>query len=1192
MDIFLHNLTDLTYKMLGLTVIYIPTLSKGLTVQKAIADKELVKRLESVVTHWNTQIKVTLVDEEEVDLNELLSIDDEYNFWIYRYDNLCGLNYQLQKSAVQYIVNILLETQSTYIRQFLATRDEIQQETLEARSNIEYLTLLKEPCEELQRSATPDEVAQLLPKIIHLCRTIWLNSPFYNTTERMTNIFTALSNQIIIILKDFIDLRRVFEGMTRESIDMFVDCIQACEDYKTHYLEISAAHNNLTEHSWELDTEYIFRHVNVFIKRCQDMIIICEAMIDFARMDERTAILKPKFGGTKGEEHSRACQKIERLFLESLQKIESNSHKIFNVLHVAWQNIMFTFHTEVRELEIIIENLVGSVFVDINNVQEGVENLRGFYNYMNREKLQELFDNKTVEIWKMFDDDLQNAKQELLDEKEEYSSMMPYYSGRALALRQKADTLRSTRKMLEEAEWMPLCGMKFETFRQHDLVIKSMEDAISDLHRQWIEAAGENPRTHLDRSLMKRSPSSPILLECNMDPFVLDLCRECDCWINLRHDIPIQMQVIHVRWNVILFVYESVLAVVYGYNKIIEALSDTERRLFRELIQRLDGRINPGLNRLTWNTDNVDTFIEDCYNQTANLREFIDIYKKSNFEILKICENICDSPMIKIKPNHAYGLLELEEELLNVRDAVIVDMVAKYETVAQYVTVVLEGFRPVIQEIKEEWRQYLGYLDAMIEEAMRFCLKGSMEIMYVALHGDGATGPSPLLLVHVDLLNNKINFTPSLSDIARTLANVLNHLLTPIKNFQRLVERFKVSAKDTSMHPFWKVFEKDEDLINYQQSLNNETTYCFSQVQTYLKTWEPFRDVWEVNKDLFIQRYEKLKPTVTSFDSDISRYAEVANNVEMQETVMNVHFLDVNCDGLKSIIVQECATWQEKLTALMQRVTEAKIDHVYQYIAENSKQITKEPTDLISMQFAMQLFERLHAEIPKEEEEFPKILELYETLEKYEVTTTFEFKRKLKDIDRSWAAYLELLAACEAILLEKKEEFKNALLKDSVMFNEDIMTLKRKYYDTGPFTSEWQTQNALAWISIFQKEIHALKEREKMLKAQLTVFGLSQPDSLDLIQLEQDVAIIEIVWRLTAEWDEAWNRYKTEQFWKIEMEEMETTANILFRKLTRLCKELKEKNWEIVEHTRFVEDFYFLLNSSSATAGDLFTGLC
>lgn len=73
----------------------------------------------------------------------------------------------------------------------------------------------------------------------------------------------------------------------------------------------------------------------------------------------------------------------------------------------------------------------------------------------------------------------------------------------------------------------------------------------------------------------------------------------------------------------------------------------------------------------------------------------------------------------------------------------------------------------------------------------------------------------------------------------------------------------------------------------------------------------------------------------------------------------------------------------------------------------------------------------------------------------------------------------------------------------------------------------------------------------------------------------QDVKAIQLVWDITNEWNEAWQVYKTANFWEIEMEQMETTANVLFRKLNRLSRELKDKNWEIVEHSRslsFLED--------------------
>lgn len=108
--------------------------------------------------------------------------------------------------------------------------------------------------------------------------------------------------------------------------------------------------------------------------------------------------MSPKFSGTSGEEHERVCQKIERLFYEALSEIEANSHKIFAVRDSTWHDNMIIFRSEMRNLEIMIENLIATVFMNVNNVQEGIEDLRSFYNYLNRKNLKSLFDSKNTSV--------------------------------------------------------------------------------------------------------------------------------------------------------------------------------------------------------------------------------------------------------------------------------------------------------------------------------------------------------------------------------------------------------------------------------------------------------------------------------------------------------------------------------------------------------------------------------------------------------------------------------------------------------------------------------------------------------------------------------------------------------------------------------------------------------------------------
>lgn len=78
----------------------------------------------------------------------------------------------------------------------------------------------------------------------------------------------------------------------------------------------------------------------------------------------------------------------------------------------------------------------------------------------------------------------------------------------------------------------------------------------------------------------------------------------------------------------------------------------------------------------------------------------------------------------------------------------------------------------------------------------------------------------------------------------------------------------------------------------------------------------------------------------------------MVNSVQLLDTMMTVHFLDINSDGLKATIIEQCSIWQQKLTALLLRMTDAMVDHVYHYIAENS-------TKLVIHTIVIQIQERL-----------------------------------------------------------------------------------------------------------------------------------------------------------------------------------------------------------------------------------------
>lgn len=85
------------------------------------------------------------------------------------------------------------------------------------------------------------------------------------------------------------------------------------------------------------------------------------------------------------------------------------------------------------------------------------------------------------------------------------------------------------------------------------------------------------------------------------------------------------------------------------------------------------------------------------------------------------------------------------------------------------------------------------------------------------------------------------------------MSGVLDNFLDPLKSMKQLPKIFGITTSENSN--LWETFKNDKSFMQQQKLIDDEVTHCFNQLQNYLKTWEPFSDVWEVNKDMFIKRY-------------------------------------------------------------------------------------------------------------------------------------------------------------------------------------------------------------------------------------------------------------------------------------------------------------------------------------------------
>lgn len=129
----------------------------------------------------------------------------------------------------------------------------------------------------------------------------------------------------------------------------------------------------------------------------------------------------------------------------------------------------------------------------------------------------------------------------------------------------------------------------------------------------------------------------------------------------------------------------------------------------------------------------------------------------------------------------------------------------------------------------------------------------------------------------------------------------------------------------------------DEEIKKIQGQINAGMQSNATNLQNYLSTWDNYREIWEIKKDAFIKRYQKLNPQVSSFDADIARYTEVANNVQTQETILNIQFVLLDCSPLKFSILGHCQEWQNKFTSLLYDIATARLTELHNFLRSNGE---------------------------------------------------------------------------------------------------------------------------------------------------------------------------------------------------------------------------------------------------------------
>ena len=1157
---FMATLTETAYEMNGHTVLYVPREDFS-DMDSSVRDKDLVQRLETTLIHWTRQIKEVLTgsdashsDAQNEDKGPLAEIE----YWRSRSLDLTSISSQLVRDDVKTITTVLDLAKSSYLKPFNDLADQIVQGSEEAQNNLVFLTFLSDPCTKLAK-ARPKEISQHLPEIVDLVRMITNLSEHYNTPERITGLLRKVSNEIILRCCEHINLKEMFAGSIEEPMAVLQQSIKSGDDWKDVYRKtVNRMETADPQNAWNFDESRIFAQIDAFMQRCRDLLEVCESQHQFTSNPNDM----PTFSGARGEDISKSLARIQASFQRLIGSISSLKYDILDVKATKWHDDYNAFKNGVKDLEMMMQNVITSAFETVTTVDQGLQTLEAFHHLAKRDAIKRAVQNKASYVYSIFEKDFTTVSKEFQNNRKSppIPASFPKYAGAATWGKSLQKRLQDQMNVLNSAYYLKSCREHEETQASVYAVSGSIDEYIKKNYQDWTLTLDENNGSKLERNLLVQVAGG--YLEMNFDKDLLRLFQEVRYWEKLMFPIPYGAMEMASQREKFRQIRDNVMLVVRDYNQILDALSDKgERRLFQEKLSNLKRVINPGVSKLQWGSRGiVDYYCRQCRNHSEELHRLVMLFKANHEQITRLSTVIGETLLVKIENKQIYeeGRFEHVQEAHRVE--VKETLKEAHEKIKELMGNSYEMFKGDMEEIQREWQRYVIRIDKMVEEGLRGTVRKSLQEISRAINGDARTEVHPIFRVNMTLEKDKVEFKPTMNSLTQMVNAVSKELITVVTIIPLLKEGG--DAKQS----FYARISNDEDILKIMVNIMGGMSSSLDKLQKYLTFWEKYKHTWDYDKDAYIRRYAKANRTLAAFESDIQRYKDLQNEIQAEETIVNMNFICIDCSPLKQAIVGHCVSWQSKYTSLLHGNAFNELKELREIFSDNTVRLAKVPTSLEELADSINHCRKLQSEKESISARFEPLYEQYKLLEKCDIQIPEEEKDKVEALQTEYTRFGSMLNDSERMLNTNKDKMKGNLMQNLEDFKSTVAARRKKFLLEGPFDASLPIKKAFEGINNWKAWVQEDRDSELKMQGGVDLFGLDRPVYKDLASIEKDLDLLQQVWDLSNEWSDMYEDWKMGRFTDLNVESMEEASGKFNKKLQKLGKEIKSwKTWEQIK---------------------------
>ena len=858
---------------------------------------------------------------------------------------------------------------------------------------------------------------------------------------------------------------------------------------------------------------------------------------------------------------STGLENIEQIYDKCLQSLYEVKHTILDPSDSSWNDNYQKFRLGVNETENLVEKVLNEAFETVTSVKEGVEILDVFHQYTPRQRIRQVYEGKIERVYRKFNAQLQQVRRDLSLNRPVGLSDQPQFAAKNIWLNNLQTKINSTVDTLKSASWFATYGIMSVSKGEFKGVMQIITTQIEKTNKHWKNSSDKGASQKLDSNLLIPNLHYPGMMDINFDRNLLKLIKEVRIWETYKFSIPSHIKSAYMKIGPTYQILRRIYKLVQIYNQIMTSLSPAEKGLFKEKIRKIDRLLWMGQHTHTWNSAELDDWINTGMDLTISTYNALEEYKENNRNIENLCREIQTFEMIRIEADQITDGDSFKSSQLKNIERVRKVIKKKYEEIKVVLQGLQDHFAKQGTAVEKQWKKYTEKIDERVAQSLKQGILNSLMDLSETISTSGKTGLNPLMKISVQLKGSKVNITPKLSTILDIFHTIQFHLVELAKNInpdsQQWINLISTTIAD------------NEEFMEIKENIANEINFTIEEVDSYIRTWDMYKDTWELEPQSLLNMYMEGNPATSTFDSDVAKYRHMGKVCNKLESQVWIGFMLVDCQLLQNGIIELCDKWQDRFIDLMKNLVVQRLENIYKFMDTSTTDLKVIPDNVFELKEALAKHVLTAKEMPDVEKTFPTVYQLAQVLEKYQRDLSATEAKNLNQLDANWKKFVDFVHNAGLSLQSNKEKSKEELLSKSQDFERHIKNILEEYTISGPFGPSWKSDEAFEALDSLKEKVKELSNSDEEISDGLAIFNIDRPLCKELASLNEKLEMLILIWHLSEEWENVHHKWQKTNMILADLTEMKDNMSVMEKRLEMFNESEMDSRWEVFIQIKF-----------------------